>query len=100
MDYTDADFFAAGSREVFEEVGLNIHPEEIYEQHKNETGDKIYITLWKRDYSINRKEIAFDANEVESVHWFNFDELLEMNADDFTPNTHKLLLKFLRRRDS
>ena len=70
-------------REIEEEIGININPDNIMDIIKRSFGNSHYDFYFIRE-NINIKDTTLQAIEVIDIKWVNFDEVIsKLNNDSF-----------------
>lgn len=91
----------AASREVEEELGVQIDPQKLrfLSEHKSGWGrfNWPYVTLVFYKYKLDKKpeKLQLQRFEISEARWFSLDEVSQMRSSELGPNLRKLFDNFL-----
>lgn len=55
------------------------------------------VSLWFVIAGDSRAALDYDAGEFKAVRWFDYDEVLQMDIEQFDPHMHRFVGKWMRR---
>lgn len=92
--------------EVKEEIGLDIKPEDLtlYFGGRSETERVFWDDYYAKIDVENIDDLKLQEEEVESVHWFTVEEVIELNKEGKFFKNHyeefEILLEWLKEKNS
>lgn len=90
----------AASRELLEEVGIDISFENIRPSLTVDLGGRVFDDFYLAVKNISLSDVKFQHDEVKAVKWASFDEILSMiNIGQFVPFRTDLIKLLFTMRD-
>lgn len=86
-------------REIKEEIGVCIRPEELKYVTKYIKNDQVIFNLYYIKKDIDIKKCILQKEEVESIHWMNRKEIEEIIKNNQFYPTHAILFEQIKNKD-